>query len=87
MSYCRISEGDVYMYHDVMGGIVCCGCRFRGENGSVFFRRSEALAHLEFHIENGDSVPDRAIKRLKEEIAEIGDNVEDEEIYNALLDL
>lgn len=76
MSYCRMSEGDVYMYHDILGGIVCCGCRFRGENGSVFFSRMEALEHLEYHISFGDEVPERAIKRLKEEILEIGDDVD-----------
>ena len=27
MSYCRFSDGDVYMYADVGGGITCCACR------------------------------------------------------------
>lgn len=76
MSYCRMSEGDVYMYHAITGGIVCCGCRFREKTGSVFFSRSEALSHLEFHMKNGDSVPARAIERLKNEIDEIGDDVD-----------
>lgn len=26
MSYCRFSEGDVYMYHHVGGHIECCAC-------------------------------------------------------------
>jgi hypothetical protein len=76
MSYCRISEGDVYMYADISGGIVCCGCRFVEGFGVKFYSRSEALAHLELHIERGDSVPSRAIERLKREIEEIGDEVE-----------
>jgi bifunctional ADP-heptose synthase (sugar kinase/adenylyltransferase) len=36
----------------------------------------EALEHLEYHISFGDEVPERAIKRLKEEILEIGDDVD-----------
>jgi hypothetical protein len=26
MSYCRFSEGDVYMYHHVGGFVECCSC-------------------------------------------------------------
>lgn len=73
MSYCRMSEGDVYMYWSITGGIICCGCSFSRDASPVFFSRSEAITHLELHIEKGDIVPDRAIERLKKEIAEVGE--------------
>lgn len=31
MSYCRFSDGDVYMYHDVGGYVSCCVCRLTKE--------------------------------------------------------
>ena len=49
MSYCRFSDGDVYMFEHVGGGIECCGCRLV-EDRYVFPRfslRSQAIAHLE----------------------------------------
>lgn len=74
MSYCRFSEGDVYMYWNIYGGIECCGCKLRTDYISPrFYSRTEAIKHLELHIANNHIVPDRAIKRLKEEIKEIGD--------------
>jgi len=75
MSYCRMSEGDVYMYPHVYGYIDCCGCSLSIESDAKFYKRSDAIKHLELHIANGDIVPDRAINRLKEEIKEFGDKV------------
>jgi len=75
MSYCRMSEGDVYMYPHIYGYIDCCGCRLSNQTDTIFYTRTDAIKHLELHIANGDIVPYRAIKRLKEEIEEIGDKV------------
>ena len=36
MSYCRFSDGDVYLYAHVGGGFECCGCSVSGPVRSVF---------------------------------------------------
>jgi len=36
MSYCRFSEGDVYMYASVRGGIECCACRLAEKVPTIF---------------------------------------------------
>ena len=78
MSYCRFSDGDVYMYPHINGVIQCCSCRlspigkgwFADDN---FKSPKEALAHLEAHIAVGHDVPQDAIERLREEIGEHND--------------
>lgn len=79
MSYCRFSNGDVYMYPTI-NGIECCACKLTkmkyyekngitiGMHSNVLFDTSEqAMLHLEEHIKAGHSVPKYAIERLKEE--------------------
>jgi len=36
MSYCRFSNGDVYMYPSTNGGIECCACRLADKVPTVF---------------------------------------------------
>jgi hypothetical protein len=75
MSYCRFSEGDVYMYPHTSGVIQCCSCRL-SQIGTGWFAddnfktHQDALAHLEAHIAAGHNVPQEAIERLREEIGE-----------------
>jgi hypothetical protein len=84
MSYCRFSDGDVYMYPNCNGYIECCSCSlaplvdtiFSGVkmHGSVRFNNhQEAIEHLYKHIEAGDQVPEYAIESLKNEIQEAND--------------
>ena len=78
MSYCRFSEGDVYMYPDSFGAIICCGCNLlRAITSSVFWTPEEALEHLEEHRKAGHTVPERAFNRLRKEI-------EEEEVSNGI---
>lgn len=70
MSYCRFSDGDVYLFYHVNGFYDCCGCRLNSEKTS-FNTPSETLEHLKEHIAAGHDVPGYAIKRLKQEIAEL----------------
>jgi hypothetical protein len=66
-------DSDVYIYEHVSGFIECCGCRLTNpDEGEDFgFARlstaREALAHLEWHVREGDMVPERAFDRIKEE--------------------
>ena len=77
MSYCRWGSGDVYMF-ETESNIECCACTMDGKPGKIFnssvtFRdRQLALAHLYKHRKNGDTVPEYAITRLKEEIRIFG---------------
>ena len=36
MSYCRFSDGDVYMYASIYGGIECCACRLAPMVNTIF---------------------------------------------------
>ena len=74
MSYCRFSEGDVYMY-DSGDRIVCCACKListkdRWGNASdvTLYNSKQALKHLKEHIYAGHKVPKYATDRLKEDI-------------------
>ena len=76
MSYCRFSDGDVYMLPTIRG-IECCCCCLTHEDESgwhqtVILKSSkEALAHLKEHIYAGHKVPKYATDRLKEEIKDV----------------
>lgn len=63
MSYCRWSEGDVYLIAHCDGYFACYNC----EPTRVGTRPSEALRHLR-EAHSKDSVPRRAFDRLQEEI-------------------
>lgn len=76
MSYCRWIDGDLYIYHSVDGGLVCCACRLLGENGENFraFKRSDMIAHIEAHVAAGHDVQEYVVKELQAEM-ELGDEV------------
>ena len=84
MSYCRWSEGDVYLYpcrvRNEPEQIVCCECQLRtvaddGWRGDVYLpTRSAALAHIEEHLAAGHQVPADAVSRLRDEIERFGDD-------------
>ncbi len=77
MSYCRFSEGDVYMYPHVDGGIRCCGCLLNEPNDDHdphFDHPEHALEHLYAHERSGHKVPSRAYNRLREEVEELTAN-------------
>lgn len=74
MSYARMSgDSDVYVYEHSSGFIECCGCRLTAaeEYEDFGFARlstaREALAHLEWHVREGDRVPQRAFDRIRKE--------------------
>jgi hypothetical protein len=81
MSYCRFSQGDVYLFENVYGYFDCCGCKLRGMDR--FLTRRETLAHLEEHRSAGHDVPQYAIDRLQEELKTIGNYIVDS-VSNAL---
>lgn len=69
MSYCRLSEGDVYLYPTSDGLFCCHDCYMAGGLGNtVLESHQEALDHLTAHRDRGDVVPDRAFNRLRREI-------------------
>jgi hypothetical protein len=76
MSYCRFSDGDVYMY-PTNKGIECCACKLTRRNANyglyenkLFDTEEEALAHLKEHIKAGHRVPEYAIEMLEKEMKE-----------------
>ena len=71
MSYCRFSEGDIYLYASTAGGWECCGCCL--QDGLRFVHLDsleEVKAHLEAHIAAGHDVPERALRRVSRELEE-----------------
>lgn len=76
MSYCRFSDGDVYLLPYVNGGILCCACWLNDRDNNIFYSRKEVIAHLDKHREAGFEVPEYAYDRLRKEIKELGDKVE-----------
>lgn len=71
MSYCRFGDdSDVYVYY-ACKGLCCCMCFLNSDREDEHFhKRSEMINHLKQHKKRGHKVPPRAMKRLKEEIAE-----------------
>ena len=79
MSYCRFSNSDAYMFHHADGYITCMGCgitpvirMLKGiSQEPKFYKRSDALKHLERHRAAGDNISDYAFLRLwTEQLAE-----------------
>jgi hypothetical protein len=77
MSYCRKGDdSDVYVLRfgypkDLYVCINCCRKTkifLAGPKDARAYGPEEMLKHLEYHIENGDKVPNTAIQRLKNEI-------------------
>lgn len=63
MSYCRFSDGDVYVYLDYCGYLCCCACALDG--GTNFHSTAEMVRHLGEHIAAGHIVPDDVIPALE----------------------
>ena len=72
MSYCRLSDGDVYMFPNMNEDITCCACSLVGKSID-FPTEREALMHLMVHRKAGHTVPQYAIDRLLEEIGPLTD--------------
>ncbi len=71
MSYCRFSEGDVYVFATAgRGGWSCCSCQL--DLVAWFAKRSEMIAHLEEHEAAGHDTGE-AIPMLRRELAEAGE--------------
>ena len=81
MSYCRFSDGDVYLFPDIRGGWTCCACRLNPADTSGLyaflpdtkvFTVGEVRAHLQAHVDAGHDVPDYAITEIDTEITKYG---------------
>lgn len=62
MSYVRFTEegSDVYIYEDVRGFVICCGCIFGGPEPADDFRTTvldDMLAHVKRHRDAEHHVP------------------------------
>ena len=67
MSYCRFSNGDVYLF-DNGYEFECCGCRLSEEISPVLCKTiPDAIKHLQAHRAVGHEVPDIAFDRLETE--------------------
>lgn len=79
MSYCRLvtPNCDVYVFHhcDIRRGLVCCGCTMFGSFSTL--SRAGMIEHLELHMIHGGRVPRSVLDGLREEIADVGDEVTD----------
>jgi hypothetical protein len=80
MSYCRAYDDkhQVYMYHDISGYIVCCGCdltTWNPETGNSprFHTYIDALKHLVEHRRAGHKFPFYAFEGLINDMIEYGD--------------
>lgn len=83
MSYCRFSEGDVYVFQTTAPrALECCAC-IMSEHSQRFGTRSEMIAHLREHEAAGHSIPGGVIEGLEQEIEDIGDEVTDKLGANA----
>lgn len=90
MSYCRFGEGDAYvcgnvgdkslicyncqLQHTIQ--IVCFGRSFQIKDNFVTKSRKQMVNHLLEHRKNGHRIPQAAIRRLKKEIENFGDEVD-----------
>ena len=73
MSYCRWSEGDLYVVSSDPLACLCCPFLDLDENGDKQdFKgtKVEMLAHLKEHREAGHAFPNWAMDRLEAEIEE-----------------
>ena len=68
MSYARFSEGNIYVFPDARGGYTCQLCSLSDTFEFNCETLEELHVHVIAHIEAGDTVPDRCLKRIEEEI-------------------
>ena len=59
VSYCRITEGDVYLYLDVSGYLHCQGCSMADKGFRSFHAYStvDMILHLKEHEAAGNYIP------------------------------
>jgi hypothetical protein len=70
MNYCRLSEGEVYLYPHVDGYICCSGCRLQEDSFTSvkLYTHEEAIEHVKEHKQAGHTFPcARVLNRLKKE--------------------
>lgn len=71
MAYCRFSDGDIYLYQSIGGGIFCDMCPLQppltsaDAAANVFATYDETIAHVQKHIAAGHHVPDGVIEELE----------------------
>lgn len=74
MSYARFGEegSDVYVFlTDVRGEekYQCCACFLLQDSSSVYTDSAQDMIdHLEYHVEQGHTVPARAFEELQEDL-------------------
>lgn len=75
MSYCRNNghDSDVYVISNInekgVASWECVECCMESlRKGRAYSSRKEMLTHLLEHIRLGDKVPERALRRLRQEI-------------------
>ena len=88
MGYCKWTDSDIFLYPDEIDGkIVCFQCQlecFYEDDKPIdreFYDRNQALAHVEQHLVMGDTVPERVLTMLREEIQFKGNEIK-EEVYD-----
>ena len=73
MSYCRFSEGDVYLIAHANGRWSCYLCKMEdGQRIVTLNTLGEVQDHLQAHRDAGHKVPERAFALVREEIALFG---------------
>jgi hypothetical protein len=77
MSYARFSYASVYVFHNSNNQLECCSCSIEPTRLFLTTFRSQMIAHLRKHEEEGGDVAG-VPERLEDEIAGIGDDVTDE---------
>lgn len=83
MSYCRWSDGDLYVYHDVGGFLICMCCSFTpvgptGWHGDFTTTSRKGMAsHVREHIAAGHDADEDVAKELENESAVEGDEIEE----------
>lgn len=82
MSYCRWgADSDVYVYRSrIATGTpgagnrdcwICCACTIsEADRDDLVYSREDMIAHLGRHRARGHAVPERALERLRAELAE-----------------
>lgn len=75
MSYARGGESDIYLYHS-MYGEWHCHCN----NHSVFLSTiGKVQEHVDYHIADGDDIPDHTVERIRKEVEKHGKDWKNED--------
>lgn len=75
MAYSRFgTNSDIYLVHSAQYGLECLNCKLTHHKSNLNTKslktKHGAIKHLLAHRSHGHKVPERAILRLSEEIAE-----------------